>query len=236
LAPVVTYQIGCDHIKIALRAFHPGPPGQQPDEGLGCDLVRGVVVIHQAPDPAGELGVNALEQLFGSVGVAPVNLTSGAHRISLDEVPGRRREQRAIAPRTASARHEYQVGAGRDVLENTRVIRQLLPHSYPATGIAVVCWSPWARCGSARARWGLLGCFESRPGRAPVTSGPPLRARAVPGLALLRRCNPLIGCTENFSRTGLVRAPAEVQAVGAGYTEKIVGRPTISPGSHLPEA
>src|SRR5271169_4356223 len=31
-----------------------------------------------------------------------------------------------------------------------------------------------------------------------------------------------------FSRTGLGACPAEVRAVPAGYTEKIVGRPTIS--------
>src|SRR5260370_6416435 len=152
LAPLVTYQIGRDHIKVALRAFHPGPPGQQPDEGLGRDLVRGVVVIDQAPDPAGELGVYALEQLSGSVGVVqvtPVNLTSGAHRISLDEVPGRRRGPRAIAPRATATRHEHHVGAGWGVLENTRGTRQLLPHSCLATGIAVSCWPPWARCGSS---------------------------------------------------------------------------------------
>src|SRR5271170_8355473 len=35
LAPVVAYQVGCDHIKVALRALHPSPPGQQPDERLG---------------------------------------------------------------------------------------------------------------------------------------------------------------------------------------------------------
>ena len=61
----------------------------------------------------------------------PVDLTSGAHRISLDEVPGGRREQRGptiLAPPASTARHEHHVGAGRGVLENTRVIRQLLPH------------------------------------------------------------------------------------------------------------
>src|SRR6185295_3603314 len=127
LAPVVAYQVGRDHIEVALRAVHPGPPGQQPDERLGRDLVRGVVVVDQAPDPAGQLGVDALEQLFDGVRVDPSTLASGAHRISLDEVPGRW-ERRGLASRSP-ARHEHHVGAGRGVLENTRVIRQLLPHS-----------------------------------------------------------------------------------------------------------
>jgi hypothetical protein len=33
--------------------------------------VRGVVVVDQPPDPAGQLGVDALEQLFDGVRVDP---------------------------------------------------------------------------------------------------------------------------------------------------------------------
>ncbi len=164
LAPVVAYQIGGDHIKVTLRAFHPGPPGQQPDECLGRDFVRGVVVIDQAPDPAGELGVNALEQLCGSVGVAPVSLASGPHRISLDDVPGRRAERRDRTPRAPAARHEHHVGAGRGVLENTRVIRQHLPHFCPAAGIAGPRWLPWGLLGFVGFLWSSLG---SGPGAPP---------------------------------------------------------------------
>src|SRR5271165_1051836 len=178
LAPVVADQVRGDHIKVALRAVHPGPPGQQPDEGLRCDLVRGFVVVDQPPDPAGQLGVDALEQLFGSVGVVPVNLTSGAHRIPLDEAPRRRRERRGLAPRATPARHEHHVGSGRGVLETTRVIR----HFYH------ISWD------LARAR--------------PVTSGSRCARRRTRPRALYRRRNPLIGCAENsFSPNGLWYPP-----------------------------
>jgi hypothetical protein len=57
---MISDQIGGDLKNIALRAVQPGPSGQQPDEGLGRYLVGCVVVLDEASDPTGELGVNAL--------------------------------------------------------------------------------------------------------------------------------------------------------------------------------
>ena len=191
LAPVVAYQVGRDHIEVALRAVHPGPPGQQPDERLGRDLVRGVVVVDQPPDPAGQLGVDAFEQLFDGVRVDPLNLASGAHRISLDEVPGRW-ERRGLASRSP-ARHEDHVGAGRGVLENTRVIRQLLPHSCPGEAARRSLLVAYGSAGfpAGLSCWSVLlalpGAFPRRLARArPRDVRAPLRARPSPGLALLR--------------------------------------------------
>jgi hypothetical protein len=69
-APVVPDQVGGDHVEVAALAVHPGPPGQQPDEGLGRDLVGGVVVIDQAPAPAGELEADVREQLLDRTGIS----------------------------------------------------------------------------------------------------------------------------------------------------------------------
>ena len=97
LAPVITDQVRGDHVEVALRAVElvdARPLRQQPDERLGGDLVRGVVVVHQPPDPARELRVVSGEQLFrecpsgagaggdGGVG-ARLRPRVGAHRASL---------------------------------------------------------------------------------------------------------------------------------------------------------
>src|SRR6185437_8169689 len=77
------------------------------------------------------------------------------------------------------ARHEDHVGAGRGVLEDTRVIRQLIPHSCPGEARR----SLLVAYGSA----GVPGAFLRRLARArPRDVRAPLRARPSPGLALLR--------------------------------------------------
>ena len=113
-APVVAYQVGGDHVQVALRAVHLRPPGQEPDEGLGRDLVRGLVVIDQAPHPPGQLGVGRPEQLLGGVGV---DIGSRGHRIFV-----------GAALRAPAARQQDHVGAGRGAVHHACVKRQRLPH------------------------------------------------------------------------------------------------------------
>ena len=68
-----------------------------------------------------------------------------------------------------ATRHEDHVGTGRGAIQNARVIRQDLPHFRTGEAIADCCRR--------------LRVFPGvRPGRAPVTSGPPLPAKAVPAL------------------------------------------------------
>ena len=154
----------------------------------------------------------------------PVDLTSGAHRISLDEVPGRRREQRGptiLPPQVSAARHEHHVGAGRGVLKDTRVIRQLLPHFLAGEVIRRSLLVAFASAVASRGlSWGSLVIFWGLARARPRDVRAPLRTTPFRPRALKRRCNTFIGCTENsFFRTARAPCPTEVQAVPAGYTK-----------------
>src|SRR5579875_1152285 len=70
-SPVVSYQVGCDHVKVALRVVERGPPGEQPGERFVRDLVRGLVIVDKPPYPSGQPGVGAAEQLFSGRPVGP---------------------------------------------------------------------------------------------------------------------------------------------------------------------
>src|SRR5689334_5706636 len=65
LAPVVSDHVCSDHVEVALWVVQGRPPGEQPGEGLGCDFVCGVVVVHQAADPAGQAWIAGMEQFLG---------------------------------------------------------------------------------------------------------------------------------------------------------------------------
>src|SRR5215469_579247 len=64
LAPVVADQVGGDPVQVALGVVQLVPAGEQPGERLGCDLMSGVVVIDQPPDPARQPGIAGVEQVL----------------------------------------------------------------------------------------------------------------------------------------------------------------------------
>jgi hypothetical protein len=105
-APVVADQVRCDHVEVALRVLQRRPPGEQPGERFGRDLVCGVVVIHQPAHPAGEAGVAGVEQFLCR---CPVGGAELAHGITSGDGP-RRSAPRAQQRRGAATRRDDGVG------------------------------------------------------------------------------------------------------------------------------